>query len=456
MPSTSLPRRLALGVSLCALSALAEPTWPELSTPMPAQGGGENDAAVIVGVEKYLAVPGIAGASQNATDWYSYLSRTRLVPPTNIHLLRDTLATREKMRKAITEAANEVKPGGTLWFVFIGHGAPARDGKDGVLVGFDAQQDPDGLYARSLPQSELLSALAKGNAGRSLVFLDACFSGRTADGKPLAKGLQPLVPMTGRAKLSGPVTVLTAAKADEFAGQLPGVERPAFSYLLLGALRGWGDRDGDAAVTAQEAVDYVRGALGTVLKERTQTPELFTKDAQVQLTGAAGETAPDLGAIVTGVGGESPLKVEDELRKLKQRVDTLERINAALVAAKPRMVFTPDTRAGCPPAGTGEDLISQKITVANGATVFVVANDISLGTGRRDMYLYLDGVQLPGGYSLVRTEVSDWAEHSISWSGELSAGSHVISVRTPNPNFGFGCYQPPNSWGSISTAVFER
>ena len=38
-----------------------------------------------------------------------------------------------------------------LWFVFIGHGAPARDGQDGLLVGFDAQQK-----ARSLSFSKEL------------------------------------------------------------------------------------------------------------------------------------------------------------------------------------------------------------------------------------------------------------------------------------------------------------
>jgi hypothetical protein len=48
--------------------------------------------------------------------------------------------------------------------------------------------------------------------------------------------------------------VLSAGKGDQFAGPLPGLGRPAFSWLVLGALRGWGDADRDGTVTAREAV----------------------------------------------------------------------------------------------------------------------------------------------------------------------------------------------------------
>jgi len=62
----------------------------------------------------------------------------------------------------------------------------ARQGrKDGVLVGFDAQQDADSLYARSLAQGELQSLFAKGAQARTVVLLDACFSGRAGGGAPL-------------------------------------------------------------------------------------------------------------------------------------------------------------------------------------------------------------------------------------------------------------------------------
>lgn len=58
------------------------------------------------------------------------------------------------MRQSAHEKAAEVEPGGTLWFVFVGHGAPSKDAKDGVLIGVDAQQRADSLYARQQEVAE--------------------------------------------------------------------------------------------------------------------------------------------------------------------------------------------------------------------------------------------------------------------------------------------------------------
>jgi hypothetical protein len=128
------------------------------------------------------------------------------------------------------------------------------------------------------------------------MILDACFSGRTANGQPLAAGLQPLILVKQAAAPS--ITVLTAGRSDQFAGPLPGINRPAFSYLVLGALRGWGDANGDGVVTAQEAIDYATKALTVVPIGRVQTPELV--GASTPLSRNATETGPSLSAIVSG------------------------------------------------------------------------------------------------------------------------------------------------------------
>lgn len=167
-------------ISLFPWPCLAQGLWPDLAQPPKAAGGGEDDAAVIVGVEKYAFVEGVPGARQNAEDWHAYLTDTLEVPADKVALLRDNEATLEKMRKYAAEAAAAVKPGGTLWYVFIGHGAPSKDGRDGMLVGADAQQDADSLYARSLSRNDLLGALAKGRQARTVVLLDACFSGKSS------------------------------------------------------------------------------------------------------------------------------------------------------------------------------------------------------------------------------------------------------------------------------------
>lgn len=285
----------ALALSFCPAAFGAE-LWPDLSKPPSGLGGGEKDAAVIVGAENYLLVAKVPGARDNAQAWHAYLADSLKVPTHKISLLRDNEATVEKMRRFAAKAAADVEPGGTLWFVFIGHGTPSKDGSDGMLVGADAQQDADSLFARSLPRAELLSILNKGRQAKTVVLLDACFSGRTPSGEPLLPGLQPLVLAASAAKGDGRTILLTAAKSDQFAGPLPksSKPRPAFSYLALGALRGWA-ADAEGRVTAGAIVDFALRAL-SLDKGRVQTPELSAGAGSVVL-GRGREPAPDFSRI---------------------------------------------------------------------------------------------------------------------------------------------------------------
>jgi hypothetical protein len=266
-------------------------TWPELVDPPRVDGSGNRDAAIIVGLEDYATLPDVSGAETNAEDWFRHLTRAENVPLARVQLLRRQEATREGLLKAAERAANEVEPGGRLWFVYVGHGAPARGGSDGLLVGWDAVQSADSIEARSVKQSELLAILER-SKGTPVVILDACFSGRTDRDASLLEGLQPVqeaaLPKAQKA------VVLTAARSDEYAGPLPGKRRPAFSYLLLGAMRGWGDGNGDGSVTASEAITYTNDTLRALVRDRTQTPTLAGAANEAVLARGARERGPNL------------------------------------------------------------------------------------------------------------------------------------------------------------------
>jgi hypothetical protein len=274
--------------------------WPDLSKPPPrAIGGGRKDVAVVVGVTQYAHVAEINGATENAANWYNYLVKSRGIPIDRVSLLLDEDATVEDMRWALSDAAERVERGGTLWFVFVGHGAPAKDGRDGLLVGFDAQQKARSIEARSLRRSELLAALQDSKAKHIQVFLDACFSGRSSDGRQLVAGLQPLV-VTSLEQAQDPrVTLMTAAGGDEYAGPLPGADRPAFSYLALGGLRGWADRNEDGRITSGELHAYVTQAMRALVRDRRQRPSLVGKQ-DVRLVKSGRERGPDLATLVVG------------------------------------------------------------------------------------------------------------------------------------------------------------
>ncbi len=297
-----------IGSSAGAAALEPDGQWPDLTTPMAARGGGAKDVAVIVGVEDYVFAPDIPGATTNAEAWYRHLITTRGVPAANVHLIRNDEATREEIRGAVEAASAAAEVGGNVWFVFIGHGAPSADGNDGLLVGADAQQTSQSLEARSLRRSDLL-ALLESSAGRPVVIIDACFSGRGTSGESLAQGLQPL----RVAQLQAPASalVLTAAQSNQYAGSLPGKDVPAFSYLLLGAVRGWADEDADGRVTAEEAIRYSGGVMRSVIKGRTQSPDLGGPGGVV--LGSAVETGPDLAEIVLATASSTtPARLGDD------------------------------------------------------------------------------------------------------------------------------------------------
>ena len=280
-----------------------EAAWPDLSQPVQAVGGGEHDAAVVVGIERYSDVPGVPGAKSNAKAWYEYLTETRGVPAQNVRLLINDEATREQMLKAAGQKARQAGPEGTLWFVFVGHGAPAADGKDGLLVGRDALQTAESLQERSVRRGELLKALAASQAGSIRVVIDACFSGRGPDGATIVPGLQPLVAVTAAGPADPRMVVLTAAKGNQFAGALPGANRPAFSYLVLGGLRGWAAQGKSAVVTAGDLWRYAKNALEATLRGRDQTPDLIGKENAV-VAPSAGEKGPNLSKLAEATAGE--------------------------------------------------------------------------------------------------------------------------------------------------------
>lgn len=283
----------------------ADGGWPDLSRPAAEVGGGEADAGVVVAIEAYGFVPPVPGAELNAKAWYDYLTRTRGAAPANVKLLLGVDATRDDMLDAVQEAASKAGPRGSLWFVFVGHGAPSADGRDGLLVGVDAQQKAGSLQKRSFRRQELLAALAKSRAGSIAVILDACFSGRGQDGASIAPGLQPLVLVAAAASADPRIVVLTAAKGDQFAGALPGTNRPAFSYLTLGALRGWASGK-NGRVTAGAVWSYAKSALEATLRGRNQTPDLMGNESAV-LGLSAGEKSPDLADLAKATAGGAVL-----------------------------------------------------------------------------------------------------------------------------------------------------
>ncbi len=288
--------RAAIAAVLCATPSISSATspWPDLGKPPPGPSSapGVNDAALVVGIADYAFAQDIPGADANARDWAAWLGTTHRVP--FVRVLLNDQATREEILLGVQAASQRVRPGGRLWVIFVGHGAPSRDGSDGLLIGVDAQQTAVSIEARGVPQGAVIAVAEHGSAGEVVLLVDACFSGKTPEGD-LVPGLAPLRVVS--AQLGPRTTILSAARSDQFAGPLTDADRPAFSYLVLGALRGWGDANNDGQVTSAEAIAYADKAMYNTIRGRAQTPELIGPGTTV-LGASSGEPGPDIGAMV--------------------------------------------------------------------------------------------------------------------------------------------------------------
>ena len=96
---TSLDPVLAARAKAAPMAPV-EAQWPALDAPMAKVGGGEQDAAVIVGIEDYFVVSDIPGARRNANAWFDHMRKTRGVPIDRVRILRDGQGTKEEIEAA--------------------------------------------------------------------------------------------------------------------------------------------------------------------------------------------------------------------------------------------------------------------------------------------------------------------------------------------------------------------
>ncbi len=271
-----------------AASLSAQSIWPDLAKPAAAVGGGANDAALVVAIENYAFLPPVPGAEAVAKAWQDYFTATLGVPARNVQFLAGADATREEMLAAAAKAAAAADSKGAVWFVFVGHGALSADGQDRLLLAMDARKKSSDLKSRAAKRREIMTALRQTRAGAIRVIVDAC---RTDLGEPggAAAPQGPAHPLTDRR-----VSILSAPLDSPCSGVLPGAARPAFSYLVLGGLRGWA---GTSALTAGNLLRYAATALAAAAPGSVQAPELRGRE-EAAMGAPAGEKGPDLAALI--------------------------------------------------------------------------------------------------------------------------------------------------------------
>lgn len=297
---------------------------------------GERDAAVIVAIEDYTRLQDRPGADAMASAWYHYFRATRGLKPRRILLLRDAEATPRRIARAVERARFRIARGGTLWFVFIGHVTSAVPGAYGEMWLREGDGTSATANAHSVPLAPVLGRLAYGSHPRAAAIFDGCLAeadpGTRLPGsatpptpvfftlgkvdepwlvipssdspwKATAKGaaaeaairdLNRVRTDTARAhREPSDVAIFTAGLGPGCVERLPGTVFPALSYLLLGGLRGWADRDHDGSVSAVELLTQATLLLraGTSVPP---TPRPSSYSADVLLARGVHEDGPTI------------------------------------------------------------------------------------------------------------------------------------------------------------------
>jgi hypothetical protein len=183
--------------------------------------------------------PTLRYAERDAERVAAVLSELGSFAPADVWSLPRTSAA--DLRRALdrAEAVALAEPGSAIVLYYSGH----ADGT-GLLMGGDR-----------FTYEELRARLGRSRATVRVAVLDACNAGGAAltkGGRPAsAASFEPVAPAQARG-----AAIIAASTADELAQESNEVGGSYFTYYLVSALRGAGDRDGDGVVTLGEAYAY--------------------------------------------------------------------------------------------------------------------------------------------------------------------------------------------------------
>ncbi len=196
---------------------------------------GDNDLAVIIGIEGYSSLPKSDYSFDDAQLVKKYV-RALGIKERNIDFITDEKATLSGIAKSLEVwLKNKAREDGRVFVYYSGHGAPDPSSGESYLVPYDG--DPSYLSVTGYPLKKLYSVLGGLRAKEVVIVIDACFSG--AGGRSvLAKGARPLVIMTEPTSLPYPhLASLTAAQANQISTSSPDKGHGVFTYYFLKAIK---------------------------------------------------------------------------------------------------------------------------------------------------------------------------------------------------------------------------
>ncbi|MCL2346619.1 MAG: polysaccharide deacetylase family protein, partial [Desulfobulbus sp.] len=229
--------------------------------------GYKNSWAIVIGIDDYAHWPKLEYASRDAQAIADALIGQFGFPSSQVIVLKDQQATRNNILAAFHDrlADGRTQKDDRVFVFFAGHGATRRlaSGRDlGYIIPVDSQ--PGEFATDAIAMTDVQNIAENLQAKHVLFVMDACYSGLglTRGGPSSSSFLRENARRTAR-------QMLTAGGADQQVADGGPNGHSVFTWVLLQALSGKGDLNGDGLITGTELAAYVAPAVSAVSQ---QTP----------------------------------------------------------------------------------------------------------------------------------------------------------------------------------------
>lgn len=237
----------------------------------------ENTFAVIIANEKYSLVPTVPMAGNDGKIFAEYCKKTLGLPDENILQYPD--ATYGKMLRAMKDIKNiaSAYPDIKVIFYYAGHGVPNEATRDAFLLPIDA----DGKQTEvCYPLKKLYAELSALGTQSVIVFLDACFSGATGDGKSLMASARGVEIETNEEEVLGNLVIFSATTSGQTAYPYKERSHGLFTYYLLKKLQ-----ESKGNTTLGELGNYITKNVqqrSVLINHKIQTPTVTPSSGMLE------------------------------------------------------------------------------------------------------------------------------------------------------------------------------
>jgi len=229
--------------------------------------GYEKSWAIVIGIDDYAKWPKLEYASRDAQAVADTLTGQFGFPSSQVIVLKNREATRNNILAAFHDrlADGRTQKNDRVFVFFAGHGATRQlaSGRDlGYIIPVDS--DPKEFATDAIAMTDVQNIAESLQAKHVLFVMDACYSGLglTRGGASSSSFLRENARRTAR-------QMLTAGGADQQVADSGPNGHSVFTWVLLQALSGKGDLNGDGLITGTELAAYVAPAVSAVSR---QTP----------------------------------------------------------------------------------------------------------------------------------------------------------------------------------------